>query len=369
MKNPKTLIREREGANPPVSNRIRFYTYVRPLKNEEATVEVWGAMNHRTRKGHPLVMKKFLTFRTDRMTFKMRDMLWYSSWSVMAHDHLMVDFKEAGLQDIFARAYHLVGGEFMSLRGKDITLQRGTDDDKFIVSGEMLNGWEGTKYRYCAYDSRCNMDVMEYLDLYREFPMAEMMSKTGNYQLLHRGFLTHLRDNKEFARYVGKHRVSITEHAMTFHQILDGFFKGANIDAYEKFMRDAERARANAVRERITQKVSRNDARIFALYERIKDICGRYGAYDVVCPMDSKEMLAEGDSMHNCIGKCYSQYQGTKYACLFLRKDGKPCVDIRIDLKTFKVIECRAVCNKNAPKNAWTVATEVAARIQERMAA
>lgn len=101
----------------------------------------------------------------------------------------------------------------------------------------------------------------------------------------------------------------------------------------------------------------------------MKDICATYGAYEVYVPQNAEEMIQEGVAMHNCIGQNYVSRQGDTSLCIFLRKNGKPCVDIEINLKTFKVVQCRAVCNLDADKSAWEVAREVAEMCRMRLAA
>ena len=94
-----------------------------------------------------------------------------------------------------------------------------------------------------------------------------------------------------------------------------------------------------------------------------------YGAYEVIVPQTSAEMLDEGVAMHNCVGMCYAKHQGETDICIFLHKAGKPCVDIRINLKTFELMECRAVCNKKAPEDAWEVAYKLAEAVRMKLAA
>lgn len=369
MKSPKTLIREWEGANPPVLNSVRTYSFVRARKNGEANIEIWAAKNSK-RKGKPLMCKKVWVFHTDSDRYELRDTIEYTSWSQCAHDHLIYNFPEAGGHDYFA---HELG------RPED----KGVWDYNFVSKNRMLpiyakvlNDWSGTKYKYCGYDHNCGMPVIKYLALWKEFPQAEILSKARCFHLLERKFLARLRDNREFARFVGKNHHGITEHLFSPHQIWTAFRRGESLNQLAERLAAEARVRREAAKraeearklaeEAEIRKLSReNNERIFALYERLKSICGHYGVYDVVCPKNSDEMMDEGIAMHNCIGRCYSSMQGKEYACLFLRKDGKPCVDIRIDLKTFKVCECRLVCNKDAEEDAWEVARAVAERMRE----
>ena len=129
---------------------------------------------------------------------------------------------------------------------------------------------------------------------------------------------------------------------------------------------EAERRRARKERSEYRRKY---DAAIRDLYNRLKGVCKAFGAYEVIVPRTSADMLDEGAAMHNCIGKHYASRQGKDDICIFLHKDGKPCVDIRISLKSLKLVECRGVCNKDADKTAWTVAKQVAEAVRMRLAA
>ena len=132
--------------------------------------------------------------------------------------------------------------------------------------------------------------------------------------------------------------------------------------------RDALSKAQNAAKK-LRERCAEYDKAIMRLYKKVKDICATYGAYEVIVPQTAQEMLAEGEAMHNCIGHCYAPRQGREDLCIFLHKDGKPCVDIRIDLKTFALMECRAVCNKQADDSAWAVARQLAEMCRARLAA
>lgn len=106
------------------------------------------------------------------------------------------------------------------------------------------------------------------------------------------------------------------------------------------------------------------DKRIFKLYNEIKSLCRTYDCYEVVVPKNSKEMLEEGVALHNCVGSMYAPRQASgDDVCLFLHKDGKPCVALRIDPRTYEVKECRFVCNENCGEKEWEIARDIAKRM------
>ena len=67
----------------------------------------------------------------------------------------------------------------------------------------------------------------------------------------------------------------------------------------------------------------------------------------VVLPVNVKQLVSEGNAMHNCIGtNGYDKRicEG-KSLVVFLYKDGKPFVDIEIDRERWTVRQCYAKCN------------------------
>ena len=367
MKMEKVILAH-EATHAPVNNDIRLYAYVRPHKNREATVEIWGAMYHK--RNAKFVAKKFFAFRTDRDTYAMRDTLQYNSWSTMCHDHICYTFPEAGGRDYHREAERKYGGDWKSLKGKWLKDRISkTADGHLPRYVQFLNGWEDTKYKYCGYDWKSGFFFAEYLALWRKHPKAEILSKMGCYQLLTDRFLKRLDTDKPFAKYVCKYNDAIRRHAMKPMEIYKAFKDGTDLTRYVQMLeaREAERQAAEAAKQR--KDYEKYDAAIAKLYERLKDIFGTYGAFEVVVPQNSCEMLKEGEAMHNCIGKCYAPRQGETDICLFLHKDGKPCVDIRINVETFQLMECREVCNKQADDSAWEVAREVAEQVRLRLAA
>ena len=128
---------------------------------------------------------------------------------------------------------------------------------------------------------------------------------------------------------------------------------------------EREELRRKKEREEAERKELENRAeRISALFKTLKSICGKYGAYEVIVPKSEQEMVREGKRMHNCVGHCYPMRQGVDSIVVFFHKNGKACVDVDIDPRTFKVVQCRAVCNKEADKSAHELAKRIAARIE-----
>ena len=355
MKSPRTMIREYEMTRN-VGTALRLYTYVRPRKDGEATVEVWGAKNNMRRKGRPVGYKCFFKFRTEDDRYAVRDVLHYTSWSRMMHDHLCYHAPEIGGMDYSFR----LGEE----NGKWLYNFVSETEKPFLPRYcTMLNDFKDTKYRYCGYDAMCGMSVMSYLELYRKFPIVEILSKSKNFQLLEEKFLVRVTANKELARFVAKNHAEITLHHMSRPEIERLFRASAgteSIVAYRKMLKDAKAAERALERQREAERIEREyenlrgslrkwDKKVKEMYRRIKAICGQYGCYEVEVPKSSEDFVREGIAMHNCVGKCYCSNHAMGHdVIVFLRKDGKPCVDLRIDPVAMEIKECRFVCNKDA---------------------
>lgn len=358
MKSPQALIRERERIAPPNTRHTRIYGYVKPHRSGEATIEFWGA---RTRKGK-VMCKCFFKFRTDRDKYFCKDVAHYHSWSYLCPSHICYSFPEAGSMDYMK----LIGDTHGHWNYNYISE---TDKPFLPRYATMLNDFSGTKYKYCGYSHNCGMFVIDYLRFWERHPKAEIISKSGNFRLLTDSFMKRLETQKPFAKYVARYHAAITEHAIGIRDIYKFYRQNRDLNAYVALMREEARRRAEAEAAKLREKYAAYDTAIAKLYERVKDICATYGAYEVVVPQTSADMIEEGIAMHNCVGQCYAPRQGKSDLVIFLHRDGKPCVDIRIDLTTFALVECRAVCNKQADDAAWAVAREVAEMCRMRLAA
>lgn len=361
MKSPQALIREREGGALLADRaKTKVFLYVRPRRDGEATLEYWGARKHKGR----VRCKCFFKFRTDRDRYDLRDIVLYHSWSPLCPSHICYNFPEAGSRDYMAEVT-----DDPKAREWDCASVEKTDKAFLPRYAPLLNDWSGTRYRYCGYDHNCGMFALDYLRFWEKHPKAEILSKAGCFRLLTEPFMKRLDRNKPFAKYVARYHVAITEHAIGIRDIYKFYRENRDLNQYVAYLREEEARKAQAEAEKLRKEYAKYDKAIMRLYEKVKDICATYGAYEVIVPQTAQDMLAEGAAMHNCIGRCYASRQGVQDLCLFLHKDGKPCVDIRIDLKTFALVECRAVCNKQADDSAWEVAREVAERVRAKLAA
>jgi len=425
MKRPLTMIREYDSGRPLTD--FRLFSYIRPRSNGEVTIEVWGAMRHKTRKNHPLIAKKYFTYRSDSDSFKSRDVLYYDNFSSICGPHICYDKKEMGGRDIFRYATNCIGGNWKDIRGKEFT-GRVKEQSLHPDFTTVLGGFDGTNYKYCAYNSNCGLSVKEYLDIWKKHPKAEIFSKMKCFQLIDERFLCDCEDNG-FSKFVYDNKDFITKHlvrpssiraarrqkmtvadyvngmndrsrimySVDFHnycvanqEVIKKFDmsdisvytakkKGISLEEYgERYLlkklqrRKAEDARRAA--EWLETKKKKNAIlkrketiqakRLAAIYDTIKTLAKECDAYELVIPTTKEQFEYEGKHMHNCIGGYFlSQFKTS--VCLFLHKNGKPFVDLEIDYKTFTVKQVRKVENKDAGKVLWKIAEELAMRLKE----
>ena len=354
MKTARQYIIEREAVQKPENNKTRTYLYVRPISNGEACVEVWAARNRR--RDNRLLTKSVYRFYTNSERYQVRDMV--KMWFSMGQK-LFVDFSESG----YGRSYYSEMNR-QDLKGKWDTDIHQFGEGYMPCYAPMLNDFTGTKYQYCAYDHNCGMTILDYIDLYKINPAAELFSKAKQFQFLTRAFLTTLSADADFSKWFRKHAKEICERHFGIKQVKTMYGKKLNMAEYLARLREQERIKAEAEMKELIKDANRHNRRIRKLYDAIKSICKRHGAFEVVVPKTGEDMVREGFAMHNCVGKCYASRQGDTAIVIFLHKDGQPCVDVEIDPKTFAIRQCRAVCNHDAEKNHWELARLVAAEIK-----
>ena len=141
-----------------------------------------------------------------------------------------------------------------------------------------------------------------------------------------------------YAKYVQECGEDITAFGVTMPRN----FK-ATLEAYEERAHRAEAKRLAKERKAYNAGI-KSVAEAFAMLSRLK----RHGLA-VVLPMNVKQLIDEGNAMHNCIGGMgYDErIVNGKSLIVFLYKDGKPFVDIEIDREHWTVRQCYTKCNHN----------------------
>lgn len=398
MKKQEKLIREYYGSRGITHGSPLLFSYFTRNRDGREVVEYWAAKygHVRGRKGKDIVAKCVMRFCPDTNRYAMSDsVIRYQTWSRMMPDHLIYDFRKemAGCNSYpdkigIGRLY-----SHANWRGEVMP-----------TSEIPLNGCGDGRYKYCKYAFKdietCEGNnrsfhywgrnpygnLPDFLKKFDLNPRAmEMFAERGLVKFMKEHFLIRLRDDKPFARWYKSHALATLNRTIT--QIYSMARKDLGktcweiVDNEERRLerirrkrlarlrmarqeREEERRRIEAEKREKVERMNRAK-RIRRLYEKLKSICGAYGAYEVRVPKSEREMMAEGERMHNCVGKCYASRQGLDAIVVFLWRNGKPCVDIEVDPETFEVVQCRRTCNKNSVESERKIAEKVAADIEE----
>lgn len=354
------LIKEHETFIGHVSKAPRMYAKITPQKNGEFSYDIYACANRR--KDDELIIKNVFSVNSNGIKFKCRDIVYIDNFCKLFKPHWAVDYRESRR-----------GRRYMDMMNKEYgqwdVFFAGHKEwkDVFIPTAYLLNDFDGTKYKYCGYRYDSGMNICKYLYFWRKYPKIELLSKTGLFKLMTEDALKVIDNNKQLCKWLSKHINEARSKSWKLNQLLFHYNKDVRNNDYKRIMnelkiqkKEAEkRAEMRAIRRRKIE-LRRFDKQILALYERIKDICGRHGCYDVYVPQKSSEIVDEGKAMHNCLS---NHAKGTEIL-VFLRKEGKPYIDMSISLQTFKVTECRMVCNALCKDDDRILADEIAHKIE-----
>lgn len=203
-----------------------------------------------------------------------------------------------------------------------------------------------------------------------ESKYAEMLLKTKQYSMLefymYRGCLSHpwtvnicnrngyiIKDGSMYDDYL---RLLDYFHLDTHnaHYVCPMNLKAAHDELVSRKQRIEARERAEEDRKRRIERMIRIKADIASFIKRIQPFLNLEIKEDdiVIRPLQSiSQFYQEGKAMHHCV---YANEYYKKKDCLILsaRVAGKRKETIEVNLKTFKVVQSRAVCNKNSEYHA-----------------
>lgn len=116
-------------------------------------------------------------------------------------------------------------------------------------------------------------------------------------------------------------------------------------DTHDEYMRKVNRQREKERKEADRIKALENEAKFKELKGRFWGLVFNDNEIEIKTLDSVDEYYNEGTTQHICVGT--SQYYLKAESLVFsARIDGKIVATIEIDLKTLKVIQCRAACNK-----------------------
>lgn len=200
---------------------------------------------------------------------------------------------------------------------------------------------------------------VSYFSMLLSAPQAETLLKEGNIRMLkymedHTAEVKHFWSSYLIAK---RHGYDITDPSTWYDylRMLERFGRDTHspklimpsnlFDAHDEYMRKVNRQREKERKEADRIKALENEARFKELKGRFIGLVFTDNEIEIKTLDSVDEYYMEGSTQHICVGS--SQYYLKAETLVFsARIDGKIVATIEIDLKTLKVIQCRAACNK-----------------------
>lgn len=200
---------------------------------------------------------------------------------------------------------------------------------------------------------------VSYFSMLLSAPQAETLLKEGNIRML-RYMSGNTAEVKHFwsSYLIAKRHGYEIPHLSTWYdylRMLERFGRDTHspklimpsnlFDAHDEYMRKVNRQREKERKEADRIKALENEARFKELKGRFIGLVFTDNEIEIKTLDSVDEYYNEGTTQHICVGT--SQYYLKAESLVFsARIDGKIVATIEIDLKTLKVIQCRAACNK-----------------------
>lgn len=200
---------------------------------------------------------------------------------------------------------------------------------------------------------------VSYFSMLLSAPQAETLLKEGNIRMLR-----YMSGNTAVVKHfwssylIAKRHGYEIPHLSTWYdylRMLERFGRDTHspklimpsnlFDAHDEYMRKVNRQREKERKEADRIKALENEARFKELKGRFIGLVFTDNEIEIKTLDSVDEYYMEGSTQHICVGS--SQYYLKAETLVFsARIDGKIVATIEIDLKTLKVIQCRAACNK-----------------------
>ena len=190
-------------------------------------------------------------------------------------------------------------------------------------------------------------------------PQAETLLKEGNFEML-KYMANNTAEVKHFwASYIiaKRHGYDIPDLSTWYDylRMLERFGRDTRspkliapsnlFDAHDEYVRKTNIQREKERREADRKKAMENESKFKELKGRFIGLVFTDNEMEIKTLDSVDEYYTEGNTQHICVGS--AQYYLKAESLVFsARIDGKIVATIEIDLKTLKVIQCRAACNK-----------------------
>lgn len=375
-------------------NVTRWYSTVHPRRNGEARVLTWAV---KTYEGKPLVMLA-AEYNTDGSANHVSGRCLVNNFTNAkvfnwldygGRSHVAVWSDVDGCRDEWLEAYDHVFG-----KGHEFY-------------GTFLNGLEGTRYRYSAWELT-DMRLSDYLDCYAVSPMSELLAKAGLTRWLTPSHVARLVKSPPLARFLARNaadlravppsivqreyarrgeRADVSEMAALAELSPYGLTNigiaprrvwewmrrngvtGPELRHHVDNLRELRKAtdyephvlphdwaaysvaidqRAQEAREAAAEREREivRRARIEAreAVDRMVERGLVRKRCSVVIPQSETELVAEGNAMTNCVGDYWPRLRSGACDLFFVRRDGKPYIDVEV--AEGKIVQARYSHNR-----------------------
>ena len=195
---PIALIRKAEAErSKDAPNRTRLYNVVVPLKrNGECRIDTYAVKTRRKKTGE-LAIKKVAKYWPEKRKCEVRDILWSNFWHCWSVNWCNEPFghkHQAVWEDVDA---------YIGIWGADEATYKHCID----LHAEYLNGFEGTRYARCGYDTDriYVMHFMQYIECWNINHATEFLAKARMWNLIRPRFIKRLSTDKGLMRFFRNH--------------------------------------------------------------------------------------------------------------------------------------------------------------------
>lgn len=297
---------------------------------------------------------------------RMHFMQYVECWNI---DHSVEFLAKAGL-------WRLIRPSFVQRLSRDKDFKRFFRSHIADICSPSGSAWDRVRYGVGAIERayRSGESLAEasaFLSFLGETAQLADIPKSVDRKRLFRYLRKNNIDSYAYNRYCSMlTRLNIDISTYSYMFPTDWTRKYDKVDEAHRALMEHEKIAAEKAEKRRLAEERREARRRLAHWKMIcgyvdESIIGKlYGGYAVTFLRDKRDLIAEGNTMHNCIGDYGPIVAEGRALLLSLRQDGKPVYDTEIDPSTFKVIQVRGDRNENAPEAIHEIVRSIAQGIK-----
>lgn len=292
---------------------------------------------------------------------------------------------ENGHEEVIARPCNAIMGCYdawdftkpMELRRRNRGNDYSYNPDKYLISGAWVYPKRNLlpKVKRNGYTGRNNTGIpeSEHIKMLLTDPEAEWLEKTGQYSLFrlkyNRGSLARYRHAIRIANRAG-YKVKDASMWIDYIELLEYFRLDTHNALYvcprnlkaehDRLYSKKQRIEAKRAAEKKKKEAAKDEAKYKADKHAYFGIC--FGNDNIVVSVIQSvaALIEEGEAMHHCV----ASYRLKKESLILSARDreGKRIETVEVNLKTFKVVQSRAVCNGTSDRH-----DEIIALVEKNM--